>query len=862
MKKAFLIFLILISCLNSWAKHIVGGEMIYQYIGTGSAANTKQYRITLKLFRDEHTVGGAAMPANVFIGIFNRDNNTQVSAGTQPYFDITKSDEQDVPLNPLPACITNAPDLHYRVGYYTFLVDLPNNNSGYTAAFQTCCRVSPLENVDNPGGTTSGSTYSCDIPPQVDSSPQFSTKIDVICQFKKFTLDFSSTDSDGDSLSYSFVEAYNGGTTTSSTNINPAAPTYGSVIYINGYTSIQPLGTLAAINKNTGIISGIAPKAGEYVVCVAVSSYKNGIFIAEHRKDFIVNIGNCDFAGAELLPKPVTCNGFSVSFVNDNSSQQNQTYFWDFGTLGHDTSNLPNPTFNFPDTGQFVVKLIVNKGTPCADSATRITKVYPGFFPGFTYAGQCKNTQIQFNDTTKTKYGVVDSWSWNFGDASTAADTSHIKNPGYSFSTAGNYDVNLSVTNSKGCASTITKSIEIKDKPDLTVTNDTLICSIDTLQLNAVGSGNIFWTPNYNINNQNNPSPLVSPKSPTTYYVSLTDPFGCKTNDSVFVNVKQFVTLDAGRDTGICQGDAVQLNPISDALHYKWSPSTFLNSDTAKFPIATPPVTTTFFVIGNIGKCQSNDNVTIRVTPYPASVSRVDTALCLGNSIQFNASGGSTYTWSPAFFLNNPNIPNPITNPNRNITYIVSIRDTLGCPKPVFDTVTVKVQKITADAGPRDTSIVINQPLQLNATGGQFYLWQPSAGLNNNAIANPIAIINNNIDYVVQVSNAAGCLATDTISVKVFKVLPGLYVPNVFSPNGDGKNDVFRPIPIGLKQINYFKVFNRWGQLVFSTTEQNKGWDGTFKGRAQDAAVFVWIAEGIDYEDKKITQKGIVTLIR
>jgi gliding motility-associated-like protein len=91
-------------------------------------------------------------------------------------------------------------------------------------------------------------------------------------------------------------------------------------------------------------------------------------------------------------------------------------------------------------------------------------------------------------------------------------------------------------------------------------------------------------------------------------------------------------------------------------------------------------------------------------------------------------------------------------------------------------------------------------------------------------------------------------------------------VPSAFTPDGDGKNDVFRPIAIGIKQITYFKVFNRWGVLVYSSAknayEQSIGWDGTYKGKPQDSAVYVWIVEGVDYLDKKITQKGTVTLIR
>ena len=152
--------------------------------------------------------------------------------------------------------------------------------------------------------------------------------------------------------------------------------------------------------------------------------------------------------------------------------------------------------------------------------------------------------------------------------------------------------------------------------------------------------------------------------------------------------------------------------------------------------------------------------------------------------------------------------------------------------------------------------------MQLNATGGQFYLWSPATGLNNATIANPIAKTDSTITYVVTVSTAAGCFATDTITVIVYKVDPGLYVPNAFTPNGDGLNDIFRPIPIGMKEITNFRVFNRWGELMFATSLKGQGWDGTFKDKPQDPAVYVWIVEGIDYTDKKIAQKGTVVLIR
>ena len=846
------------------AAHIIGGEMVYQYAGPGATPNTSKYIITLKLFRDQLTTG-AAMPQDVFIGIFDNDDNSQFPGANLPY-DVDKGFEGPVIVNPFPPCISNAPTLNYHVGLFTLSVTLPNNSTGYTASYQTCCRVNPLANVfnsQNAGGT--GSTYSCSIPPKPDNSPVFSTSIDAICRQKRFTLQFNATDDDGDSLVYAFAPAHNGGSTQNSGNVNPAPPAYGSVRYINRFTAESPLGDKAIIDPYTGIISGIAPEVGKYVVCVVVSSYKKGVFINQHTKDFIVNVTDCDFAGVELDPKPVSCDGFSVDFSNDNHSPQNQTFYWEFGDPASgplDTSTLETPTHVYTDTGVYVYKLVINRGQQCSDSATQIQKVYPGFFPGYKSLGRCVNADIQFTDTTKSRYGLVNSWRWNFGDPAATDDTSHVQHPKYTYAAIGNYPVQLTVTSGKGCIKTVTDTISIIDKPLFTVTNDTLICSIDTLQLTASGAGNIFWSPAYNISNQSSFTPLVSPKVTTTYSATLTETPGCFATHSVLVNVVDRVTLNAGNDSTICLTDAVILNTVSNGLHYVWSPAALLNSDTAKNPSAIPQSDTTFHVVASIGKCKTADDVTISVVPYPKAYAGEDTTICFPASHQLNATGGRTYLWSPTTFLTDPHIPDPVATPYQSIRYIVAVSDILGCPKPAFDSVVIQVEKLIADAGPRDTTIVVNQPLQLSGSGAELFSWNPPIGLNNSNIANPVALLSESQQYVLKVQSPSGCSATDTINIVVYKVKPGLYVPNAFTPNGDGNNDVFRPIPIGMKSISYFKVYNRRGQLIFSSTVQNKGWDGTFKGSAQDADVYVWIVEGVDYLGKTIFQKGTVTLIR
>ena len=422
------------------------------------------------------------------------------------------------------------------------------------------------------------------------------------------------------------------------------------------------------------------------------------------------------------------------------------------------------------------------------------------------------------------------------------------------------------VASDKGCIDTLLRTIAITDQPALSVSNDTLICIIDTLQLNAIGTGSFLWTPNYNINNINISNPLVSPDVTTTYRVTLTDPFGCVGNDSVRVSVVNAVTQSAQPDTTICRTDPVLLRLTSDALYYQWTENpagNTLSNPTIKNPTATPLVTTTYTVVGSIGKCVAQNSITVTPIPYPDADAGVDQTICLGQSAQLNAGGGSSYSWTPAAFLNNRLIPNPVSiNPTSSVRYVVTVTDILGCPKPVKDTVIVTVAVITADAGPRDTVVVLNQPLLLNATGSTNYLWSPPQWLSNIGTANPVALPQSDIEYVVRVSNDAGCFDYDSIRVKVFNLDASLYVPSAFTPNGDGNNDIFRPIMIGMKSLDIFRVYNRWGQLLYCGSDAKMGWDGTFGGKGQEAATYVWYAEGINYNNIKIKKKGYVVLIR
>ena len=203
MKRLLLILILMCSFSLVHAKHITGGEMIYDLVS--STGTTKTYRITLILFRDENCFNCADMPPNVLIGIYNNDNNEPYGgAGTLPTIQVNLGRVESLPLTSVPQCITNPPSLTYTAGYYTFVVTLNNNNSGYTAAYQTCCRIESIRNIDN-GVNGAGATYTTVIPGlnalgtnQTDNSPRFSKGISVVCFDKPFILDFSATDPDGD----------------------------------------------------------------------------------------------------------------------------------------------------------------------------------------------------------------------------------------------------------------------------------------------------------------------------------------------------------------------------------------------------------------------------------------------------------------------------------------------------------------------------------------------------------------------------------------------------------------------------------------------------------------------------------------
>lgn len=869
MKRIIYIVLFFICSFVASASHITGGEMYYTFIGMNNGQF--QYSVTLKLF--QRCNSGRQFPNPNIISIFNKATNARVSDISVP---ITREENIKI-TNPDP-CITNPPSVCYDVAYYTFTVSLPASGAGYLIASQVNYRIAGIDNL-SPGYNNVGATYTADIPgtgavanAATNNSAAFTgSDLVVVCANNNFSYSFGATDPDGDELRYSFCEAY--ASTSSGGGTFPSNPPPIPSIPYNepAFSSTAPLGSKVQINPTTGLVTGIAPAAGTYVVTVCVEEVRNGIVIARQRKDLQISIANCDVAAASLLPEYLLCrNTQTITIKNLSNSPLIASTDWEFfdntNTLIFSSAST-TVTYTFPAVGLYTVKLIINRNKSCTDSTTALVRVFPGFNPDFTSTGVCVTKPTFFIDGSTSVYGTVNSWKWNFGEPSTSADSSSIQNPTYTYPVTGVKNVELIATDTKGCRDTIIKPVNIIDKPPLTLSfRDTLICINDKLMLQATGNGNFSWTPAVNVSNPNTATPTVSPSSTSTYFVTLDDN-GCLNKDSVKVNVVPLVTLQTMNDTIICRGDTIQLRIISDGLQYAWTPMQLVSNPIIKNPfIATTNAQTTFTVKATIGGCSATKNINVTTVPYPYVNAGEDFSICYNTLAQLNGTtDGNSWNWSPGNNLNNATILNPTGYPSRSTDFILTAFDTKGCPKPSRDTVSVKVlPKINVSAG-RDTAVVAGQPLQLNAIGGIRYDWSPPDNLTAINIPNPIAIFSLNseaIRYKVVAFSEEGCKDSAFINVKIFKTKPTIFVPTAFTPNSDGLNDILRPIAVGIHTIEYFNIYNRWGQLLFSGNSNGIGWDGRINGILQTTGTFVWTAKAIDYTGASYFQKGVVTLIR
>jgi gliding motility-associated-like protein len=350
--------------------------------------------------------------------------------------------------------------------------------------------------------------------------------------------------------------------------------------------------------------------------------------------------------------------------------------------------------------------------------------------------------------------------------------------------------------------------------------------------------------------------------------IIVKDANNCTYNINATVGLTSDLFVDVRTDTTICEGQSVKLVTNTNALIYNWSSITSLNNPNIKEPIASPTTTTKYILTATLGACTAKDSITVTVNAAPIANAGADAEICFGLTYTLQGSGGVQYTWTPSTALNNTNIQNPISSSGNSIKYAVHVVDANNCHSLQDDEMQLTVTPpLKAFAGV-DSTIVTNQPYQLFGTlvpqptnTTLSYNWMPSFGLNNPLIQNPIATLNITQTYVLEITTAAGCKGLDTVKLEVLKG-PDIYVPTIFTPNNDGNNDLFKVYTVGIEKIEFLRVFNRWGQLVFETKDAKKGWNATQRGKEVPSGAYIFHVRGITDKGNVIDKKGSVVIAR
>lgn len=843
-----IVFVLLTCSREAYASHIVGGEIYYECQGNDD------YLVTLKVYRDCYN-GQAPFdnPANIFI--YNGSGSlVNVLPVPFPGSDTLPNDAN----NP---CLIVPPNICVEEAIYTYNVNLPANSNGYTIIYQRCCRNITIVNIPNPSNT--GATYQATIPDSTvvicNSSPHFNNfPPTVICVNQPFIFDHSATDPDGDSLVYSLCAPYYGA---NSIDPQPYPPyPYGNISFSSPYSATDPMGGAPpmSIDPVTGLLTVTPLTIGQFVVGVCVSEYRNGELISVHSRDFQFNVAECSSAAVASVPAVLNgCDGFSFSFPNFSANAF--TYLWDFGVPGitTDTSSLFSPTYVYSDTGQYTVTLYANPGTNCSDTATTTVYVYPTFTGSIHAPTACAGLPVQFADSTTTTYGVINSWHWNFAGLGTA----DIQNPEFTFADPGSYQVTLLVTNTLGCFDSVTTIVEVHPQPVAFAAPDTLICYLDSIQLSGTGVGSYTWTPNYELSSDTINNPWASPDQNTQYILHVENQWGCFDEDTLLISVFDSIEAIGTADTVICPGDQVQLN-ISGGNYFLWSPSAGLSDPNISDPIASPSSSTLYTVITAAGSCADTLQVYVGVKPLPQIFAGPDQQICIGDSVTIDAAGGTYYAWSPAASLTDANIQNPVAFPEITTTYTLSATDTNSCPVVVNDYLIVNVIVPEPLIVTSDTVIYLGTSAQLYAYGASFYDWNPKETLSDSYIVNPLATPVITTTYYVNAVTEDGCKLEDSVTVTVEED-PLVIFPNAFTPNGDGLNDEFKPLVFGLFETEVFDVFNRWGQLIYTTNDVQQGWNGESGGKDSEVGTYVYYLRGKSLSTgKEYFLKGNVVLLR
>jgi gliding motility-associated-like protein len=361
---------------------------------------------------------------------------------------------------------------------------------------------------------------------------------------------------------------------------------------------------------------------------------------------------------------------------------------------------------------------------------------------------------------------------------------------------------------------------------------------------------------------------LNPPPSVGTKLAVIVEPyFGYGCIDTLYANLIDTLTVRAfaGPDKGICFGSPEQIGaPPRPGIYYEWSPQAGLSETNISNPFANPAQTTTYTLTSRSygGGCMAKDEVVVRPVVVDNSISLLGKEMyCVGygDSAVLKVVPADAIRW----YRNESLITDEnesVYRPTESGEYFAEI-EKFGCTA-VTERKNILIESPRSGIAYPPLYVVANNAVNLQARDfGSTLLWRPGTYLNTTNTVSTVFSGSSDQVYNIEITTAAGCVTVDTQAVKIVSKMD-IMVPTAFTPNLDGKNEVLRPVLFGMKELSYFRVYNRWGQLLYETRQQHQGWDGKFAGKVQANQVVVWVAEGIGYDNQRHTRKGTTVCIQ
>ncbi len=820
--KLILSILLITLSTGVFATHIVGGEMTYDLINP--ATNT--YRITLKLFVDceNGNPQAIASDATALIGMYDGVTNAYKGQFTMMRSGPSRVDK--VNYN----CVVKPTGVCVDAYTFTLLKTIDPGTNGMVLAYQRCCRNNTIYNILAPHAT--GITIWTKIPRRViaNSSAKFNElPPNYVCVNAPLSVDHSATDEDGDSLVYALFSPYSGGTQDDPRPSPSAAnrPPFNQILWKAPFQNLNQMGGSPglSINSKTGELTVTPTIKGQFVIGIMVMEYRNGEVISRTRRDYQFNVIDCEFdiVANYTVEGGTAVNGAytfecrdTVFFKNTSTSKSTPSYFWNFGdpTTDADTSVEKDPYWVYPGNGDYTVTLRV-KSSICEDEykySVRIRSTKPfELGPDHIYCDDFEHIL-----DTRTPDAVSVTWSnGETGHKIIAEDT-------------GMYVAEVSYGN---CVYSDSISLFLYPVPEISLPEDSLFCDDVDVVLDAGHKGLSYtWG-----NNLGNKQTLHVTESGV--YTLTTRNLYCTRHDTVRIWQATQPRID---DTLFC-GEfnyLVSAGDIEEAV-YSWSNG------------ATTPATT----------YTQPGNHWIRVTQRHCvksdsfKISNPAIGLNLGNDEHFcdvvsrtldAGTDGIKYMWSTGDTT-------AIIHVNQEGTYSVYVEDKYGCSSEDSVDITMTYSPIFSIGS--DTTICVNSPIEISAPSGFVsYAW-------NTGHSDATIEVKDEGGYGVHVVDAYGCKGSDSVNVYVDpEALPNiLYVPNAFTPNDDGMNDLF-PYKEEVVQPGYYIViFTRWGEKVFdSRTSETTNWDGYYQGTIVNQQAFMYYMFYKGCDGRQRNNKGTV----